>query len=170
MTKKEINSKSFEWFTNLDRNKDKLWYKDFIIGNPVELSFEYFVNEAFNAPIIGEPLDFSAKTLGGKNVRFEYVIDIDAEMNNYDCYVSEFIIHDGTLIFENEAICNAINKIVFLESFYSNLRVPNNGDRLHATVGNIIMLNTFDGDWIPEDKPWCIERTAVFIPVKLEYE
>ena len=169
-TKKKMNSKSFEWFINLDRNKNKLWYSDFIIGNPVELSFEYCVNEAFDVPIIGETLNISAKTQDGKDVCFEYVIDVDTEMNNYDYYVSESIVHDGTLLFENKAICNVINKIVFLESFYSNLRLPNNGDKLHATVGNIILLNSFDGDWIPKDKPWCRERTAVFIPVKMEYE
>ena len=165
-----MSSKSFDWFISLDRNKDRVWYKDLVDGRPVELSSKYFINEAFNVPIIGETLNLSVKTLNGDNVSFEYVVDVDAELDNYDYYISDFVVHDGTLIFEDKAICGAIDKLVFLESFYSNLRFPNNGDRLHATVGNIILLNSFDGDWIPKDKPWCRERTAVFIPVKLEYE
>lgn len=165
-----MSSKSFDWFASLDRNKDRTWYQDFITGDSLELSPEYYINESFNASIIGETLSLLVKTPNGDNVSFEYVIDVDAELDNYDYYISNFIVHDGTLMFENDAICGAIDKLVFLKSFYSNLRFPNNGDRLHATVGNIILLNSFDGDWIPKDKPWCRERTAVFIPVKLEYE
>ena len=165
-----MSSKSFNWFASLERNKDKTWYQDFITVDSLELSPEYYINEAFNVPIIGETLSLLIKTPNGDNVSFEYVIDVDAELDNYDYYISDFVVHDGTLMFENDAICGAIDKLVFLKSFYSNLRFPNNGDRLHATVGNIILLNSFDGDWIPKDKPWCRERTAVFIPVKLEYE
>lgn len=165
-----MSSKSFDWFISLDRNKDRVWYKDLVDGHPVELSPKHFINESFNVPIVGETLNLFAKTPDGDNVSFEYVVDVDAELDNYDYYISDFVVHDGTLMFENDAICGAIDKIAFLESFYGNLRFPNNGDRLHVTVGNIILLNSFDGDWIPKDKPWCRERTAVFIPVKMEYE
>jgi len=94
-------------------------------------------------------------------------IDPDAE---FDYFVSDSFISDGTLIFLVESMDKLIKKAMSLQTYNKELGPPPNGCTVNLTLGNFVVLNEYDGDWIPADKKWMRERTTVLLPIKMEYD
>lgn len=102
---------------------------------------------------------------GGEKVRFNVKIlfDCDAE---FDYFTSESIIHDGTLAFITEAMNRCAQRVCRCETYYKDSQ-PASRDNIEYTVGNFVILNEYDGDFVQSDKPWMRERTTVLLPIKM---
>ena len=96
------------------------------------------------------------------NVRISFNCDAD-----FDYFTSESVVHDGTLLFAHEAIERCIAKVCCAQTYYLPAGKPEDGDTINYTVGNFVILNEYDGDFIPAEKPWMRERTTVLLPIKM---
>lgn len=98
-------------------------------------------------------------------------IDINLSFNkdtDFDYFASDSCIHDGTLLFSTELMRNIIERVCCAATYNSQLREPKSGDKVAYTVGNFVILNEYDGDFIHDNKPWMRERTTVLLPLKFE--
>ena len=95
------------------------------------------------------------------------VIDPDAD---FEYFTSSSSIHDGTLLFIKECADNCVCKIVSGQTYNKKIGPPKDGDTVHYTVGNLVVLSEYDMDetkFATKDKRWLHERTTVLLPIKM---
>lgn len=100
-------------------------------------------------------------------------IKINLEINpdgNFDYFTSSSLIHDGTLLFEEECIIDCIYNVVYGRTYNKKIGKPRNGNTINYIVGNLVVLNEHDiygNIFTPKDKPYMCERTTVLLPIKM---
>lgn len=115
---------------------------------------------------------------GARNFMFEGMVDdvVDICFNvsisfnsnaDFDYFISESCIHDGTLTFIREAMDKCVRKVCLAQSYYKPVGEPKSGDSIQYVVGNFVVLTEYDGDFVPVDNPWMRERTTVLLPIKM---
>ena len=88
--------------------------------------------------------------------------------NDFEYFTSHSSVHDGTLMFVMESMTEVLGRVMSCRTCRKGMEPPKWGDIIHYTIGNLVVLDEFDGDWVPKDKPWCTERTTVLLPIKVE--
>lgn len=92
---------------------------------------------------------------------------------DFNFLLSSTVRHDGTLLFEEEAILNAFNRLInggFVPKFVGKdefLEHPE-GKKLHYDYGDYVVVNTYDGG--TAEKPWMQVKTQVFLPLRIEVQ
>lgn len=99
------------------------------------------------------------------SLNIELCFDPDAD---FEYFTSECVTHDGTLIFELELASRIVQKICTGNTYNKSKGAPKSGDTLQYVIGNLVLLNEFDGDFIPPDKPWMAERSTMLLPIKMD--
>lgn len=125
--------------------------------------FDKFLNGCRNFQINTSDID-------GNNIQINIDLSIspDADFTYFTLCES---IHDGTLIFVDELLNNCAYKILSCQTYDKNKPAPENGDTIHYTVGNFVVLMEYDKDgtlFAPQDKKWMSERTTVLLPIIYE--
>lgn len=104
------------------------------------------------------------------NISYAMAIEPDADFEYFSSFSS---IHDGTLLFVRECADNCAYKIVAGETYDNRIGCPKDGDTVHFTVGNLVVLNEYDmygTKFAPKDRLWLHQRTTVLIPIKMRIE
>ncbi|MBQ9657252.1 MAG: hypothetical protein IJV31_00615 [Clostridia bacterium] len=96
-------------------------------------------------------------------------IKIDKDGDFQYC-VSDSCLSDGTLLHLQMLLDNIYRKIIWGQSFYAPLGVPENPSLISYTVGNYVVLTEYNKKFAPESKPWLTERITIMLPVKVEFE
>lgn len=138
---------------------DRDWSKAIEIIE-TEKTFDKFLNRARSLTIKGKTEDENDIILN-VNLFFDDKAD-------FDYFISDSFISDGTLLFREEAIINLIQKVCTGSTYNKNVGEPQSGDKIEYTVGNFVILNEHDGSFVSTDKPWLRERTTVLLPLKME--
>lgn len=124
--------------------------------------------EVFDAIIHGErECSILAKDEDENVIKFdvELVFDPNAEL---EYFTSNTCIHDGTLLFIQELMEECVKNVAYCATYNKNGRKPESGDTIKYTVGNFVVLNEYDGEFVPSVHPWLRERTTVLLPIKME--
>lgn len=101
----------------------------------------------------------------------EYHVNIEINPDaEFDYFTSDSFISDGTLLFLAESYDKILRRVVSIETYNKELGPPRNGCTVHYVIGNLVRVLEYDGNWIPEDRPFLRERTTVFLPLKVWYE
>lgn len=105
-----------------------------------------------------------------ENFNIEFVYSPCADFN---FLLSSTVRHDGTLLFEQEAILNAFNRLIngkFVPKFEGKeeFLVHPEGKKLHYDYGDYVVVNTFDEG--TAEKPWMCAKTRVFLPIRIEVQ
>lgn len=129
-----------------------------------ESATELFETEAiFDNLILHGARHFNIEGISGREkVNVKLLFNCDAE---FDYFTSESIIHDGTFAHIIEAMRRCVQKVCYCQTHYKG-REPVSRDNIEYTVGNFVILNEYDGDFVPPDKQWMRERTTVLLPIK----
>lgn len=158
-------SKSLDYCKTIASNPLRSSYADRNWGGAVE----YTETEAiFDRQIKGNrQLEMSGTDSDGNKVRLgvELLFDEDAD---FDYFISDSIIHDGTLLFVQNLIDKCVAKVCCAQIYNKNIRELKSGDTIKYTVGNFVVLNEFEEQFAPDNKPWMQERTTVLLPLKME--
>lgn len=99
------------------------------------------------------------------NVKLSFENDAD-----FEYFTSSSCIHDGTLLFIKEMIDECVRKVCGVRTYNKNIGEPKSGATVRYIVGNFVVLNEYDGDFVSHEKPWIRERTTVLLPLKMEIE
>ncbi len=114
-------------------------------------------------------LQVDGTTDEGKKCCFKVSLSSDANAD-FDYFTSDSCVHDGTLYFIREAMNRCVQRVCFAQTYNKNVGEPQNGDSIKYVIGNFVILNEYDGDFVPADKPWMRERTTVLLPIKMMKE
>ena len=150
-------------YPNFSSYSDRDWSKAFE-SEAIRLVDNMFKGEREYE--LGATLDNGVKI--HYNIKFE--INPDGE---FDYFTSYSFLSDGTLLFLGEAMDKIIDKVFSLGTYNKELGRPRNGCTVNLTIGNFVILNEYDGDWLsilPEEKKWLRERTTVLLPLRMSYE
>lgn len=110
--------------------------------------------------------------LKGKEVFYNVKLTIDPD-SDFDYFTSDSFLSDGTLLFLLESMNKLLRKVLCLNSINKQLGEPSSGCTVNLTIGNFVILNEYDGDWVsklPENKKFMRERTTVLLPLRMSYE
>lgn len=94
----------------------------------------------------------------------DLLFDDDAD---FDYLTSSSCIHDGTLLFVEEAMNECIRNICIGHDYNRDIGEARSSDRIKYVIGNFVILNEYDGAFVPRNKPWMRERTTVLLPFEL---
>lgn len=157
-------SKSLEFCKNIATDPARSSYSD----RDWRKAIEFYDTEAIFDKYLHGNRSF---TLKGESDGIKISIDVDFLFDNnidFDYFTSDSCIHDGTLLFVGELINKCARKVCNLETYYKPLGEPQDRDVLKYNIGNFVILNEYNGDFVPNDKPWLCERTTVLLPIKVE--
>lgn len=122
----------------------------------------------FDAILNGERnLVVTGKDESGENIHLNVSLSF-AKDTNFDYFASDSHIHDGTLVFTKSLIYNLVKRVCCCSTYNKKLREPKAGDKVKYIIGNFVILNEYDGDFVPNDRPYMRERTTVLLPLKFE--
>ena len=110
--------------------------------------------------------------LKGKEISYNIKLTIDPD-GDFDYFTSDSFLSNGTLLFLLESMNKLLEKVLSLNSINKQLGEPPSGCTVNLTIGNFVILNEYDGDWVsklPENKKFMRERTTVLLPVRMTYE
>lgn len=133
------------------------WSKAIEFGDDASLLFDLVLNGLREYELTSED--------GSKSIKIRILFDSDAD---FDYYTSSSSIHDGTIAFIYDNVMKCVLKVVQLQTRNACIPSPDFGDEVTFTVGNFVILNEYDGDFVPKDRPWLRERTTVLLPLKME--
>lgn len=158
-------SKSFDWCINR--------VKDPVFSGLSDRQWENAVEEDVTRYIQSEFLENNWMLTGTTDTGEHISLKADLKVNpdqEYDYYIFDSTIHDGTLLCIIDTCMKVVSRILSVSTYNKILGKPQNGDFVHYQIGNLVILSEYDGDWVPKDKPWCMERTTVLLPVRVWYE
>jgi len=159
-------SKSLDFCKNRASNPEISGYADRDWNNAVEQN----ITDCLDFIIKGAR---SYKLTGHLDDGTEVFYNVNLEINpdaDFDYFISDSFICDGTLIFLAESVDKMLRIILSLGTYNKILGKPPNGCTVNFIIGNAVILAEYDGDWIPKDKQWMRERNTVLIPLKVWYE
>ena len=159
-------SKSLEFCKTRASNPEISCWSERNWDEAKELDVSPFINDS-----LGDLRQYkiSGLYLDNKELQYDVSLTIDPD-GEFDYFTSDSFISDGTLLFEGESIHKLIGRVLTLQTYNKNLGIPINGCTIHWTIGNIVILHEFDGDWIPENKKWMNMRTTILLPLKCIYK
>lgn len=157
-------SKSLEFCKVVAANKSRSSYSDRDWDRAVEeveteAIFDEFLHGARNFRLEG-------KTDGENEISFNVSISFDDDAD-FDYFTSDSCIHDGTLLFIRDTMNRCVRKVCLAQTYNRSIGEPKSDDSIKFIVGNFVILNEYDGDFVPVDKPWLGERTTVLLPLKM---
>lgn len=160
-------SKSFDFCKEAASNPERSSLCDRDWKDAIEIDslpiFDSILNGCREFYIDGYDID-------GNIVRININLSISTDAD-FTYFTSSASIHDGTLFFVNELFEDCACKILSCQTYDKNKSAPKNGDTIHYTVGNFVVLMEHDADgalFAPQDKKWMSERTTVLLPVFYE--
>lgn len=160
-------SKSFDFCKSVAQDASRSSYIDRSWDTAMEdLETEAVFDEFLHGARI---FYFEGKVDGETEANFNVEISFDANAD-FDYFTSDTCIHDGTLYFIREAMNRCVRKVSLAQTYNKNVGEPQNGDSIKYVVGNFVVLNEYDGDFVPTDRPWLRERTTVLLPLKMMKE
>jgi len=161
--------KSFEYIVGRIRNGDTNLPKDIHCT-----FFSYNFDEVFNKMSdnkFPESNNFNIQTEDG-NVLAEVIYDPDADFNYF---ATERMVHDGTLLFIGETAQKVVEKVLKCNTYNKNIIDESqldddffNTHHFKYRVGDVIMAEEHNGDFVPTGKPWMKDRTTAMLPIKFE--
>lgn len=128
-------------------------------------------SEKYFKTALGKCRNWSLKIQNNDGISEE--IKINLEINpegKFDYFTSSSLIHDGTLLFENECIIDCICNVICGKTYNKKIGKPKNGETIHYIVGNLVVLSEHDiygNIFTPKDKPYMCKRTTVLLPIKM---
>lgn len=159
-------SKSLEFCKTRASNPEISCWSNRNWDNAKELDVLPFINEC-----LGDLRQYHLSGLYLDDEELQYDISFTIDPNGeFDYFTSDSFMSDGTLLFEGESIHKLINRVLWLRTYNKNYGIPVNGCNVCYTIGNIVILHEFDGDWVPEDKKWMDMRTTILLPLKCVYK
>lgn len=87
---------------------------------------------------------------------------------DFDYFTSVSSMSDGTAFFFGADIDRCLGNVVGILSYPKWETQPVRGDHIKYTIGNLVCLEEYGGDFVPDDKPWMQCRTTVMLPIKFE--
>ena len=160
-------SKSFEWCIDRAKNHEQSNYKDRKWEDAREYSSEEILEQMFEK-LNGFSNHWSIVDSNDENNKIEVFLEIKPDSDDFEYFTSHSSVHDGTLMFVMESMTEVLGRVMSCRTCRKGMEPPKWGDIIHYTIGNLVVLDEFDGDWVPKDKPWCTERTTVLLPIKVE--
>lgn len=145
--------------TSRSNFSDRDWSKTIEVEE-TENFFDEYLNEERKLKINGTDND-------GNKVNLNVELSFDANAD-FDYFISESSVHDGTLVFELNAMEKCVQKVCCGVTYNKKLLAPQNRDSIKFTVGNFVVLNEFGNQFSTDDKPWLQQRTTVLLPLKYE--
>lgn len=157
-------SKSFDFCKAAVQDASRSNYTDRSWDNAgedyeTEAIFDEFIRGARSFYITGKLDD-------GTDVKINIGISFDGDAD-FDYFTSSTCVHDGTLFFVREAMDECVRNVCTARTYNKNIGAPGHGDNIRYVVGNFVVLTEYDGDFVPDDKPWMRERTTVLLPLKM---
>lgn len=156
-------SYSYEYCINAVQNPkrskwtERDWSKAKEFGDDASLLFDLVLKGLREYELTSED--------GSKSIKMRILFDPDAD---FDYYTSASSVHDGTIMSIHANVMDCVLKVVQLQTRNAYMPPPDFGDEVTFTVGNFVILNEYDGDFVSKDKPWMRERTTVLLPLKME--
>lgn len=160
-------SNSLNYIKEISQNPNR-WNLDVDISKAKEFDLKIFIdmieknNIADFTPLKKLPKKF---LLPHSSIWLETYYDSDADFNYFTTYQ---IAHDGTLIFEIEAIIKCINKVLEYKTYNNKIGEPQIGDTAKWTFGNPIVFTEYGKQFATIEKHWLLSRTSVLLPIKYE--
>jgi len=154
-------SHSLEWILDITKNDSGL--KDIIQNEPKEYETLVFLDALCREDenyISQEDGTFAYLGMGEDRspaVIIEY--DKDANFNKFFYTMYK---HDGTLLFTTYGMLGFVNSIAIF--------VLKRSEKVHITMGNVILVSEFGKQFGTEEKPWLRERDTIILPVKIWQE
>ena len=137
---------------------DRDWNKA-IEDMETEAIFDEFLHGARNFHLEG-------RVDGDIEISFDVSISFDSNAD-FDYFTSDSCVHDGTLLFVRDVMDRCVRKVCNAKTYNKSIGEPESGDSIQFIVGNFVVLNEYDGDFVPVNKPWLRERTTVLLPIKM---
>lgn len=157
-------SKSFDFCKAAAQNTYRSSYADRSWDNAVE---DYETEAVFDEFLRGiRSFHIKGKTDQGDEISFEVSLSFDPNAD-FDYFTSDSCIHDGTLTFIRGAMDKCVRNVCFARTYNKNVGEPKSGDSIKYVIGNFVVLNEYDGQFVPIDKPFMRERTTVLLPLKM---
>lgn len=97
------------------------------------------------------------------NISLTFADDYD-----FQYFVSESFLSDGTLLYLENALNRIAEKICAGKTFFTQSKAPENGDSIHYTIGDYVIITEYDDDgtvFATKEKPWLSERTTIMLPI-----
>lgn len=142
-------------------------------GRDWESAREYNAEEIFNHFLKGSTyLRLTGSNVVGDKVDYRVQINYNPEAK-FQYFTSESSVHDGTLLFQLEAMYKCVQRVVTGSTYFKRMKPPTNGCIVRYSVGNFVVLNEYDvnGDiFTPSEKPYCRQRTTVMLPIRVDIE
>lgn len=156
-----ILSKSFDFCKSVAQDALRSSYTDRSWDN----AFEYAETEAIFDELLqgNRKLQVCGTTDEENKYCFNISISFDANAD-FDYFTSDSCIHDGTLYFIREAMNRCVQRVCLAQTYNKNVGKPRNGESIKYVIGNFVILNECDGDFVPV---WATERTTVLLPLKM---
>ena len=82
---------------------------------------------------------------------------------NYDYYVINSVIHDGTLLFDLECIEKSINKALSYP-MPSMIKEYNKNKMIIWTICNSVLVTEYGEQFSTKEKPWIRSRATAIVP------
>ena len=95
------------------------------------------------------------------NVELYFKDDVE-----FNCFSFASSIHDCTLLFEFGTVENCMQNFLSGRIYGKDISLPKSNIRY--AVGNFVLLDEYNGTWVPKDKIFLKSRTTVFLPAKIE--
>ena len=132
----------------------------------------------FNSMDMLEKLDVFKKSNGNLLCKFvdgrpDLKIHIIYDDNaDFDYFTMDSCCCDGTLYFAYAMMENCIAKILRLETYNKEKKIPEDlsGYEITYTVGNFVLGTEYSEKFATKEKPWMLERFTAMLPIKFDIE
>ena len=107
--------------------------------------------------------------------KIHFCVDIKYDPDyDFEDFITQRCISDGTYFFFLELSANCLNKIMTLKVLNNN-QVPHdvsavwlNGKNLIYTIGNFVWAEEIGQEFSTNEKPWMMDRMSAILPIKLD--
>lgn len=152
--------------TEIEFIKERLKQSDF-----PNISFENthieYTNYILKRMFKEQYLDNLKYRIETKNFSFDVILEYNPNIQ-FDYFTYQRVRHDGTLLFEFNAIIECIKKVILAETYNIKIGEPYENCTIKYTIGNLLICNEYGEQFATKEKPWMQQCTTVFLPVKYE--
>lgn len=157
-------SESFEFCKTVAQDVSRSSYADRSWDNAMEC----FETEAIFDNSLHGTRRYILKGMIDDETEISFNVDLSFSADSdFDYFTSASCVHDGTLYFINDMMNELVEKLCLAKTYNKNVGEPQNGDSIKYVIGNFVVLNEYDGDFVPADKPWLRERSTILLPLKM---